>query len=133
MPGASRGDQRTTGAERADTASDATPPRVVVSGDETGGRFALLETLTRRGAEPPLHLHSREDELVYVLAGRVTFCQGDQDLRCGPGDGVLLPRGCEHSYRVESGEGHCQLNPRLWQGGGRRRGRRYGERAAVSG
>ena len=104
MRGASTGDQRTTGAERTDTASDATPPRVVVSGDETGGRFALVETLARRGAEPPLHLHTREDELVYVLAGCVAFCRGDRDLRCGPGDGVLLPRGCEHTYRVESGE-----------------------------
>ena len=104
MPGASRGDQRKIEAGRVDTPEDANPPRVVVSGDETGGRFALVETLTRRGAEPPLHLHSREDELVYVLAGRVTFCQGDQDLRCGPGDGVLLLRGCEHTYRVESGE-----------------------------
>ncbi len=104
MRGASRGDRRTIGAERADTPEGVPPPRVVVSGDETGGRFALVETLERRSAEPPLHLHTREDEFVYVLAGCVTFCRADRDLRRGPGDGVLLPRGCEHTYRVESGE-----------------------------
>ena len=104
MRRAKPGDQRTIGAEHGDTSGGPDPVRVVVSGDETGGRFALVETLERRGAEPPLHLPSREDELVYVLAGRVTFCRGDQDLRCGPGDGVLLPRGCEHGFRVASGE-----------------------------
>ena len=104
MRGARSGDQRTIGAERADTAGDATPPRVVVSGDETGGRFALVETLARRGAEPPLHLHSREDELVYVLAGRLTLRVGDVERDCPAGTGVLLARGCEHTYRVESGE-----------------------------
>ena len=52
--------------------------RVLVDGEATGGRLALLETRERRGAGPPRHVHMREDELVYVLAGRLTVEVGGE-------------------------------------------------------
>ena len=78
--------------------------KLLATADETGGRFAVLESLELRGQGPPLHVHTREDELVYVLEGLVTFHKGGQRLPCPAGTSVLLPRGCEHAYRVESGE-----------------------------
>jgi quercetin dioxygenase-like cupin family protein len=79
------------------------PVQVVVSGAETGGRFALLTTHTQRGGEPPLHAHSREDEVVYVVEGHVTVYVGDEQRDCPAGACVVLPRGREHTFRVESG------------------------------
>ncbi len=77
-------------------------PRVLVSGDQTGGRFALLEIVESRGGGPPRHLHHWEDEVVYVLAGEVVFHRGDDRLAGRAGTAVLLPRGTEHAWRVES-------------------------------
>ncbi len=77
---------------------------VLVAGEETAGRFAVMETRERPGAEPPKHVHSREDELIYVLEGHVTFNR-DGDRLDGPaGTWLFLPRGSEHTYSVESAE-----------------------------
>lgn len=77
---------------------------VLVAGEETGGRLAIVELRERRGAGPPHHVHAREDEVVYVLEGRVTFRAGGQSLDCPAGTCLLLPRGGEHTFRVVSAE-----------------------------
>ena len=77
---------------------------VPVAGEETGGRFALVETRQQRGDGPPRHVHTREDEVVYVLEGRLTVYLGEEPLDAPAGTCVLLPRGGEHTYRVESEE-----------------------------
>jgi quercetin dioxygenase-like cupin family protein len=79
------------------------PVRVVVSGAETSGRFALITAHAQRGNEPPLHTHSREDEMIYVVEGRVTVYVGDAHHDCPAGTCMMLPREREHTYRVESG------------------------------
>ena len=44
----------------------------MLSGDETGGRFALVEhPMPPRALAAPLRRHSREDEYSFVLVGRV--------------------------------------------------------------
>jgi quercetin dioxygenase-like cupin family protein len=49
---------------------------VHVSGEETEGRYALLETHVPQGDMPPLHVHHEEDEVFHVLDGEVTlFCR----------------------------------------------------------
>ena len=40
---------------------------VLADSEETGGQFGLVESLSPKGAEPPRHIHSREDETFYVL------------------------------------------------------------------
>ena len=77
---------------------------VLVAGEATGGRLVLLATRETTGSEPPRHLHDHEDEIVYVLAGTLTFWVGDEARRVAAGDCLLLPRGIEHGYAVESGE-----------------------------
>ena len=89
-----------TGDLRATRAGDATS--VLVAGEETAGRFALVETRERRDAIPPCHVHAHEDEIVYVLEGHVVFAVGDETLDAPAGTCVLLPRGGEHTFRVES-------------------------------
>ncbi len=80
------------------------PVSLLVTAKETQGRFALVETTVSRGEQPPMHSHTREDELVYVLQGEVTFFLGGKRLEREAGECVLLPRGCEHTYCSESEE-----------------------------
>lgn len=80
------------------------PVRLLAAGDQTQNRFALVEIDARAGEEPPLHIHTREDELVYVVRGEVTVYLDGAERRCAAGECALLPLGSEHTWRVESGE-----------------------------
>jgi Cupin domain len=66
-------------------------------GADTGGAWALLEQHTT-GANPPLHLHEREDEAFYVLQGRMRVWIGDAEFEADAGSFVLAPRGVPHTY-----------------------------------
>jgi mannose-6-phosphate isomerase-like protein (cupin superfamily) len=70
---------------------------------DTGGALGVLEgAFYHEGYGPPLHVHSREDEVIYVLEGQIRFRVGEDEFVAGPGDWVWQPRGVPHSFRVES-------------------------------
>ena len=54
------------------------------------------------GFGPPLHVHRREDEGIYVIEGEIRFRQGEEEFVGGPGSWVWGPRGVPHAFRVES-------------------------------
>jgi quercetin dioxygenase-like cupin family protein len=72
-----------------------------LTGEHTGGKFALWEGTFPRGAAPPLHTHP-QDETFYVLEGDVLAWIEAAETRCGPGAAVFVPGGVPHSFRVES-------------------------------
>ena len=46
--------------------------RFLVGGEQTGGRFALVEhPIKPRALAAPLHTHTDEDEISYVLEGEI--------------------------------------------------------------
>ena len=45
------------------------------------------------------HIHSREEETFYVLAGRFQIQVGDQVAELGPGDTAFAPRNVMHAWR----------------------------------
>ena len=75
---------------------------LLATGADTGGRFALIESLLRQGFEPPCHLHTREDESFYVLEGEIQFTVGEATCHLKAGDFIHLPRHVPHSYRLLS-------------------------------
>ena len=75
---------------------------VLADSEETGGLYGLVETLAPKGAEPPRHIHNREDEAFYVLEGEVTFYIGDETYEATPGTFLPAPRGVPHSYTFET-------------------------------
>jgi quercetin dioxygenase-like cupin family protein len=75
---------------------------------DTAGAFSVIEIVQRRGGEPPLHVHHREDEAFYLLDGAMTFHVGDARLAAGPGAFVFLPRGVPHSFTVD-GDGEARV------------------------
>ena len=46
----------------------------------------------------PLHIHHRDDEAWYVLAGALRFRLGDETVEAPAGGAVLAPRGTVHTY-----------------------------------
>ena len=76
--------------------------RVLVAGEDTAGRFAVLETLEGQGAALPGRVHTREDQTVYVLEGLVSYRVDGAWRRCPTGTVVSLPKGAEHTFAVES-------------------------------
>ena len=77
---------------------------VLVAGDLTDGRFAVIEARERRGDGPPRHVHSHEDEFIYVLDGQVTFERDGEQHTALSGMWLLLPRGSQHRFSVDSTE-----------------------------
>ena len=70
--------------------------------EDTDRAFGLVDATFYRGFGPPLHVHTREDEGLYVLEGQIRVRQGDDELVAGPGTWIWGPRGVPHAFRVES-------------------------------
>jgi quercetin dioxygenase-like cupin family protein len=75
---------------------------VHVDGGQTGEAISLVEFVGRRGDMPPLHVDHRNDETVYLAAGRMTWYVGNRQIALGEGQAVFAPRGVPHAYRIES-------------------------------
>jgi quercetin dioxygenase-like cupin family protein len=75
---------------------------VVATGEQTGGAFSLMEELLPRGAEPPPHVHHREDESFVILDGALTVRVGDTVFEARPGSFVYCARDVPHLLTVES-------------------------------
>jgi len=75
---------------------------ILASTGDTGGAFALIDSLDHAGHEPVLHVHEREDLLIYVLEGRIDVMLGEEWKQLKQGDSIFLPRGVPHTYRVRT-------------------------------
>lgn len=75
--------------------------RILLDGEQTGGRFAVIEIVFPKGASPPLHSHP-QDETFYVLDGEVTVWIEEQSQLCRSGAIAFAPGGTPHSFRVLS-------------------------------
>jgi mannose-6-phosphate isomerase-like protein (cupin superfamily) len=76
--------------------------QIHVSGEETDGRYAVLEILSPEGDMPPLHVHHEEDEVFHVVEGQVTLFLPGTEVQLTAGETFRAPQGVPHTYRVES-------------------------------
>ena len=75
-----------------------------ITGEQSGGDWAVVEWRVRAGDEPPLHTHTREDETVYVVEGAITAFVGDQRIDVEAGSYAALPKGIQHGLTVRGEE-----------------------------
>jgi quercetin dioxygenase-like cupin family protein len=76
-----------------------------VSAEDAGGAMAVLEEVPPM-VDAPLHVHSRGDELFYIVEGEHIVTLGDEEHLLRPGDALFAPRGIPHAQRrVEPGVG----------------------------
>lgn len=76
----------------------------LVRGKQSNGALTALEVLVPPGEGPPLHVHGREDETVYVLAGEMRFRLGDEVSATPPGAFIFIPHGTAHCFHNIGGD-----------------------------
>ena len=69
---------------------------------DTGGAFCLVEATLAPGTEPPPHVHSREDELFYVLEGEFDVYVGKDVFNGKTGECIFIPRFKPHAFIIRS-------------------------------
>jgi quercetin dioxygenase-like cupin family protein len=69
-------------------------------GHETERRQSLMRIVVNRGAEPPAHTHSREDESYYILRGSIRYTIGEDVISVNEGEYVYLPKGVPHKFEL---------------------------------
>jgi len=74
---------------------------IAVGGPQSAGEYAVVRYQVASGDEPPLHTHTNEDEMVYVVDGEITAFVGDTRVDVEAGAFAALPRGVPHTIRVK--------------------------------
>src|SRR6185312_10171785 len=69
-------------------------------GEQSGGDWSVLEWRLRAGDEPPIHIHTREDETLYVVEGAITAFVGDERIDVEAGSYAALPKDVPHGLVV---------------------------------
>src|SRR6476620_8744264 len=77
---------------------------ILVRASQTGGAFGAVEGIGHAGSSPPLHVHSREDEVMVLLEGSLRFQVGEETFRAESGSVTFLPRGVPHTFLGEGDE-----------------------------
>jgi quercetin dioxygenase-like cupin family protein len=83
---------------------------------QTAGTLGVVDNRARAGFSPPMHVHRREDEALYVLGGRLTVACGDERFEAGPGSFVFLPRNVPHTFLVGA-DGPARMLTMILPGG----------------
>ena len=78
--------------------------RFLATGQETNGRYFLMEGIVPPGGGPPPHIQTREEEGFYILEGTVRFWVDGEVIDASVGTFLHVPRGMLHSFRNESNE-----------------------------
>ena len=76
-----------------------TTMRLIAPAAATGGRYTVLEQVTPPGWGPPRHIHSREDEIFYILEGTYELHVGEEHRTVSAGASAVLPRNIPHGFR----------------------------------
>ena len=76
--------------------------RFLATGEDTNGKYSLIEALVGPGGGPPPHVHSREDEGFYILEGEIAFTIDGKRVVATAGMFANMPVGTPHSFKNES-------------------------------
>lgn len=76
--------------------------RVRVSGQDTAGTFAVLDTEAPRGHGSPMHVHRHDNETFLVLEGTLRLLVDGEEYEASAGSGAVLPAGRPHGFVVTS-------------------------------
>jgi len=69
-----------------------------IAGTLTQGAYSIVEHPLAPGTLVPPHVHHREDELMYILYGKIGARVGDEVVSAGPGTYVFKPRDVPHAF-----------------------------------
>jgi quercetin dioxygenase-like cupin family protein len=69
---------------------------------QEGSSMSFVEYTTRKGEEPPEHMHETENEIFYVLEGALTFHCGEESFEVEKNGFIYLPHGIKHGYTIHT-------------------------------
>jgi mannose-6-phosphate isomerase-like protein (cupin superfamily) len=69
-----------------------------ITSASTGGAYCAFEQLLAPGQGVPLHVHSRDDEVYYILEGRLRMQCGHRLFTAEVGAMAFIPRGIPHAF-----------------------------------
>jgi quercetin dioxygenase-like cupin family protein len=72
------------------------PVHIKVSPRPGPGRFAMITQDMAPGSIVPVHLHGREDEIIFIQAGEGVATLGDQRIELKAGSTLYVPQGTWH-------------------------------------
>ena len=72
---------------------------IILSGEDTGGAYCLLDMRVAPGKGVPRHTHTREDEALFVLSGELEASVGDEIFTLRAGETLIAPRNTPHQLR----------------------------------
>ena len=73
--------------------------RYLIDGSAAGTGVGMFELTVPAGARvPPPHSHRDNEEVVYVLEGRLRYSVDGETRDLGPGDRMYTPRGSVHAF-----------------------------------
>ena len=75
---------------------------VKVGAGDAASQMSAVQFTAPRGFGPPLHVHTEEDEIMYVIDGRIRLDVSDEAVYAETGTVVSLPHGVPHVFQVES-------------------------------
>jgi uncharacterized cupin superfamily protein len=77
--------------------------RIVLSGEHTGGAYAVIDMVVPAGSDPPPHSHADMDESFYVLEGEVEIRTEERIFTAAAGSIVNIPSGgMVHCFKNKS-------------------------------
>ena len=77
--------------------------RIVISGKQTNGEYAIIDMMVPPGGGPPPHAHALIHESFYIMDGEVEFISEDGKFIAKKGDLVNIPKGgAVHSFKNNS-------------------------------
>jgi len=74
---------------------------ILVSGEQSGGRYALIDMLVPPGGGPPPHRHDFE-EMFTILEGEIELTFRGETLRASAGSTVNVPANAPHAFKNKS-------------------------------
>ena len=77
---------------------------VMAGSSDTNGVFNLAVAKMKPGTEPPPHVHTREDEFLYVLSGELRAYSDGNVFSLTAGECIFLSRRKPHAWLITSDE-----------------------------
>ena len=76
---------------------------ILVTGEQTAGRYTLMDMLVPPGGGPPPHRHDFE-EMFTILAGEIELTFRGEVQLASAGSTVSIPANAPHSFKNKSNE-----------------------------
>jgi quercetin dioxygenase-like cupin family protein len=77
--------------------------KMLLSSEQTRGSFSLFENGSAGASRTPIHVHTSEDETLYIIEGKMQAIIAGEQYVLQSGESIFLPRGVPHQLMNQSG------------------------------